>query len=137
MHRARQARADDESSEVNVTPMLDVVFILLIFFVVTASFIKPAGIDLSRFDAPMSTESASSRSSILIALNAHGQIWINGRHVSLEALGPNIEKLHAENPTAKVIISAEPEAKNGLLVRVLDVARGKGLEEISLAAAAE
>jgi biopolymer transport protein ExbD len=129
VHRRRR-----EPSEVNVTPLLDVVFIMLIFFIVTASFIKETGIDLARFDAPMTQQSDSTSKNILIAIDANGRLWINNRPVSLDALRPNIERLHAENPTAKVIVVADPESSNGLLVQVIDSARQTGVSDVSLAA---
>jgi biopolymer transport protein ExbD len=130
----RKRLSHEERSEINVTPMLDVVFILLIFFIVTASFVKEAAIDLGRFDAPVASE-AESKANIIVAIGADGQLWINHRPITLEALRPNIERLHAEHPDAKVIVLADPGSKNGLLVRVIDTARLTGLYEVSLAVA--
>ena len=130
----RKRPRHEERSEVNVTPMLDVVFILLIFFIVTASFVKEAAIDLSRFDAPVASE-VESKANIFVAIGADGQLWINHRPVTLDALRPNIERLHAEHPDAKVIVLADPASKNGLLVRVIDTARMTGLYQVSLAVA--
>jgi biopolymer transport protein ExbD len=132
MRRKRLRRRD--VSEVNVTPLLDVVFIMLIFFIVTASFVKEAAIDLTRFDSPMKSESTQS-ANILISISAEGQLWINQRPVTLDALGPNIEKLHAEYPQAKIIVNADPDSSNGLLVRVIDIARLTGMTDVSLAVA--
>jgi len=129
--RRRRARQEEES-EVNLTPMLDVVFIMLIFFIVTASFVKEAGIDISR--PPAATAERKERGNILIAITNNDQIWIDRRQVDPRALRANIERLHAENPQGSVIIQADIESKNGLLVQVMDAARLAGVNNVSLAA---
>jgi biopolymer transport protein ExbD len=117
-----------------VTPLMDVVFIMLIFFVVTASFVRESSIDLARFDSPVTSESSANKKNILIAIDANGRLWINRRPISLDALAPNIEAAHAENPGAKVIVMAAPDSLNGLLVSVVDTARQIGIADVSLAA---
>jgi biopolymer transport protein ExbD len=129
--RRRQNRRKSES-EVNLTPMLDVVFIMLIFFIVTASFVKESGIEISRPGA--STAVKMERGNILIAISANNQIWMNRRQVDPRALRANIERAHAENPQSAVVIQADKDAKTGLLVQVMDAARSAGVKEISLAA---
>jgi biopolymer transport protein ExbD len=129
--RRRRARAKAES-EVNLTPMLDVVFIMLIFFIVTASFVKEAGIDISRPGA--ATAVRKERGNILIAITANDQIWMNRRQVDPRALRANIERMHAENPQGSVVVQADKDAKTGLLVKVMDAARLAGVKEVSLAA---
>jgi biopolymer transport protein ExbD len=129
--RRRQNRRKSES-EVNLTPMLDVVFIMLIFFIVTASFVKESGIEISRPGA--STAVKKERGNILIAISANNQIWMNRRQVDPRALRANIERAHAENPQSAVVIQADKDAKTGLLVQVMDAARSAGVKEISLAA---
>jgi biopolymer transport protein ExbD len=129
--RRRQNRRKSES-EVNLTPMLDVVFIMLIFFIVTASFVKESGIEISRPGA--STAVRKERGNILIAISANDQIWMNRRQVDPRALRANIERAHAENPQGAVVIQADKEAKTGLLVQVMDAARSAGVKDISLAA---
>ncbi len=129
--RRKRARAEDES-EVNLTPMLDVVFIMLIFFIVTASFVKEAGIDISR--PPAATAERKERGNILVAITDNDQIWIDRRQVDPRALRANIERLHAENPQGSVVILADKQSKNGLLVQVMDAARLAGVKNVSLAA---
>ncbi len=129
--RKRRAKAEEES-EVNMTPMLDVVFIMLIFFIVTASFVKESGIDVNRPDA--ATSEKKERGNILVAISETGQIWIDKRQVDPRALRANIERLHAENPQGAVIIQADEESKNKLLVQVMDAARLAGVDNVSLAA---
>jgi biopolymer transport protein ExbD len=121
-----------EESEVNLTPMLDVVFIMLIFFIVTASFVKEAGIDITR--PPAATAERKERGNILVAITANDQIWIDRRQVDVRSIRANIERLHAENPQGSVVIQADTDSKNGLLVRVMDAARLAGVKSVSLAA---
>ena len=130
MRRSR-AREQDET-EVNLTPMLDVVFIMLIFFIVTASFVKEAGIDVTR--PPAATAERKERGNILVAITSNDQIWMNRRQVDPRALRANIERLHAENPQGSVVIQADVESKNGLLVAVMDAARLAGVPNVSIAA---
>ena len=129
--RRRRQRHDDEN-EVNLTPMLDVVFIMLIFFIVTASFVKEAGIEITR--PPAATDERKERGNILVAITKDNQIWIDRRQVSPQALRANIERLHAENPQGSVVIQADEKSENGLLVRVMDAARLAGVSSVALAA---
>jgi len=112
--------------------MLDVVFIMLIFFIVTASFVKEAGIDVNRPDAQ--TAEKKEQGNILVAISSSGQLWIDKRQVDPRALRANIERLKAENPQGAVVIQADRDSKNGLLVKVMDAARLAGIENVSLAA---
>jgi biopolymer transport protein ExbD len=130
MRRRRIQEQDD--TEVNVTPMLDIVFIMLIFFIVTASFVKEAGIDVNRPDA--ATAERKERGNILVAISENGQIWINKRQVDPRAVRANIERMHAENPQGSVVIQADENSRNGLLVQVMDAARLAGVHEVSIAA---
>jgi len=123
---------DEEESEVNLTPMLDVVFIMLIFFIVTASFVKEAGIEVNRPNAV--TAERKEKGNILVAISADNQIWVNRRQVDPRALRANIERMHAENPHGAVVIQADDESKNGLLVQVMDAARLAGVKNVSIAA---
>jgi len=132
--RRRRSKSQDED-EVNLTPMLDVVFILLIFFIVTASFVKESGIDVDRPDA--ATAVRKERGNILVAITPTGQIWIDRRQVDVRAVRANIERLHAENPQGAVVIQADRESKNGLLVEVMDAAKLAGVENVSIAAEVE
>jgi len=123
---------DEEENEINLTPMLDVVFIMLIFFIVTASFIKEAGIDVNRPDAPM-TESKPEDANILVMINANDEIWIERRLIDPRAVRANIERMHAENPDGSVVIQANNKSTNKILVEVMDSARLAGVYSISIA----
>ncbi|OGQ89335.1 MAG: biopolymer transporter ExbD [Deltaproteobacteria bacterium RIFOXYA12_FULL_58_15] len=130
--RRRLQRSAEEDSEINVTSMLDVVFILLIFFIVTASFVKEAGIDINRPSAITAVK--KERTSILVAITEDGQIWIDKRVVDPRAVRANIERLHAENPQGGVVIQADKDSKNGLLVEVMDAVQLAGVTDLSIAA---
>jgi biopolymer transport protein ExbD len=132
--RRTHVRNDDET-EINLTPMLDVVFIMLIFFIVTASFVKEAGIDVNKPAA--ATAERKEQGNILVAITATGEIWIDKRPVDVRAVRANIERLHAENPQGAVVIQADKDSKNGLLVDVMDAAREAGVYNVSLAATVE
>ena len=123
---------EEEENEINLTPMLDVVFIMLIFFIVTASFIKEAGIDVNRPDAPM-TESKPEDANILVLINANDEIWIDRRLIDPRAVRANIERMHAENPQGSVVIQANNQSSNKMLVEVMDSARLAGVYNISIA----
>jgi biopolymer transport protein ExbD len=128
----RRISQQEEESEINITPMLDVVFIMLIFFIVTASFVKEAGVDIKRPGAV--TAETKGMASIFIAITEEGDIWIDRRMVDVRAVQANIERLLAENPKGSVIIQADRESKNGLLVQVMDAAKLAGVQDISIAA---
>jgi len=133
MRRHNQGlESQEEENEINLTPMLDVVFIMLIFFIVTASFIKEAGIDVNRPDAPV-TESKPEDANILVVINARDEIWIDRRLIDPRAVRANIERLHAENPEGSVVIQANKKSTNKMLVWVMDSSRSAGVYSISLA----
>jgi len=129
--RRRNRQADSET-EIDMTPMLDVVFIMLIFFIVTASFIKETGLDINRPEA--ATAEVKERGNILVAISDNGQIWIDRRQVDIRAVRANLERLHAEKPQGAVVIQADADSKNGLLVKVMDAARLAKIENVSIAA---
>ncbi|MGB5687827.1 MAG: biopolymer transporter ExbD [Woeseiaceae bacterium] len=124
---------DEDDNEINLTPMLDVVFIMLIFFIVTASFIKETGIDVDRPDAPI-TPSTPDDSNILVVINALDEIYIENRIIDPKAVKANITRLHAANPEGSVVIQANRKSTNKKLVEVMDASRDAGVFEISLAA---
>lgn len=131
----RRNRGTEEELEINLTPMLDVTFIMLIFFIVTASFVKESGIDVNRPGA--ATAEKKERGNILVAITEQGQVWIDKRPIDVRAVRANIERLHAENPQGSVVIQADRNSKNGLLVSVMDAAREAGVYNVSIAASVE
>ena len=132
--RRKKHHAEDEA-EINITPMLDVVFILLIFFIVTTSFVKEMGVDLSRpsNEPPKDVDIAEV---IAIKIDSTGRITVNGRPTDVQAVRANIESALATKPEASVVVASDREADVGLLVRVVDQARAAGAGRVSLAALA-
>ena len=123
---------EEEENEINLTPMLDVVFIMLIFFIVTASFIKEAGIDVDRPDAP--TADSQDDAAILIAISPGDEIWIDRRQVEPNQVRGMIERLHAENPKGSIVIQADEESTNEALVVVMEAAKQAGVTNVAIAA---
>ena len=130
MRKSRSSDADEAA--IDLTPMLDVTFIMLIFFIVTASFVKESGIDVNRPDA--TTATVKEQGNILVAISESNQVWIDRRQVDVRSVRANIERLHAENPQGAVVIQADRNSKNGLLVQVMDAARQAGVFNVSIAA---
>lgn len=121
-----------DDPDINMTPMLDVIFILLIFFVVSASFVKEAGITVDR---PRSdTAVLQDHASIVIAISAAGEVWINHRRIDVRAVAANVERLYLENPQSSVLVAADQASQNGVLVKVLDGIRKAGVEKIAIVA---
>ena len=128
----RRSSASASSAEVDLTPMLDVVFIMLIFFIVTASFVKEAGVDVAR--PPAQTAENKDKGNILIAITESGQIWIDRRSVDASSLQAHIERLHGENPQGSIVVQADKNSQNSLLVQVMDAARDAGVSQIAISA---
>lgn len=127
-----QKLMEEEEAEINITPMLDVVFIMLIFFIVTASFVKEAGIEVNRPEA--ATAVKKERANILIAISDKGEIWINKRRIDVRAVQANVERLKAENPQGTVVIQADKKATTDVLIKVMDASRAAGVYDVSIAA---
>ncbi len=130
--RIGQFSGEEDDSAIDITPMLDVVFIMLIFFIVTATFVKETGIDVNRPDAPTSVKQENAN--ILIAISAENEVWIDRRKVDIRQVRANIERLHAENPQGSVVIQADKDSKTDTLVKVMDSARAANVFNIAIAA---
>ena len=128
----RKRVRQDEDADIDITPMLDIVFIMLIFFIVTATFVKESGIDVTRPDAETAVK--QNRVAILIAIRDNNEIWINRRKIDLASVRANVEKLHAENPQGEAVIQADRQAETGVLVEIMDQVRLAGVGAISIAA---
>ena len=132
----KRRRHSDDEAEINITPMLDIVFIMLIFFIVTTSFVKEIGIDVNRpSNKPVETKKLSEV--VAIRIDELGQIQVQNRNVDLRAVRANIESELATKPDASVVVIADRNADAGLLVQVIDQARVAGAEGVSLAAMAK
>lgn len=130
LKRGGRFGGQDEESDINLTPMLDVVFIMLIFFIVTATFIKQPGTDVLRPEAETAEQKPTV--SVLVAINSVGEIWIDKKHVDVAAVGAMIERLHNENPRGGLVLQADRKAKYQKVKAVLDAARRVGLTEVSI-----
>jgi biopolymer transport protein ExbD len=131
MHRKIHREA--EEAEINITPMLDIVFIMLIFFIVTTSFVKEIGVDVNRpSNAPTEIKEASEV--IAIRITADGLIRVGERTVDIRAVQANVQSALALKPDASVVVIASRDSEAGLLVSVIDQARLAGAKQVSLAA---
>jgi len=131
-HRVPYLSSDDNETAIDMTPMLDVVFIMLIFFIVTTSFVKEAGVDINRPQAESAV--TQNKNSILIAITHSNEIWINQHQVDPRAVRRNVERLKVESPKSGVIIQADEDSKTGLLVKVMDQVKLSGIANIAIAA---
>ena len=132
MRKKREYIPVEEENEINMTPMLDVVFIMLIFFIVTTSFVKESGVSVNRPTAQ--SAKTVQKGNIIVAIKPDGEIWIDKRAVDLRAVKANIQRLHAQNPQSAVVIVSDKEAKTGVLVKVMDQIRQAGVQNVSIAA---
>lgn len=127
MARSRRVEKADES-DVNVTPLLDIVFIMLIFFIVTATFIKEPGVDVLRPEAQ--TGEDQRLVSILVAIDSDNSIWINREEVELDAVRATLERLRRENPRGSAVIQADGGAHSEYLIEVLEQIRAAGVDDV-------
>ncbi|MGR9114411.1 MAG: ExbD/TolR family protein [Gammaproteobacteria bacterium] len=135
MRRTANRATNDQISDIDMTPMLDIVFIMLIFFIVTTSFVKESGIDVNRPTAQ--TAEKKEQGHIIVSIKANGEIWIDKRAVDIRAVRANVTRLHAENPLGSVIIAADRDTKTHVLVQVMDQIRLAGITNASIATEAE
>ncbi|MFT5012182.1 MAG: biopolymer transport protein ExbD [Patiriisocius sp.] len=133
MHRTAGNLKKEEEGEVDLTPMLDVVFIMLIFFIVTATFVKEIGIDVTSPDKNQNVKDAD-KQSIVIQITSRDRIQIRNRDIDKRAVRANIERLHAESPDAPVVIQPHPESTTETMIHVMDSARQAGVYNVSIAA---
>ncbi len=131
--RRHQASSDDEAG-IDLTPMLDIVFIMLIFFIVTSSFIKEAGIEVQTPSAD--TAENQPRGNILIAVDATGEIWIDGQQVDIRSVRAAVERMRVDQPDSSVVVQADRDARSGLVIRIMDQVRLAGVGDVALAATA-
>lgn len=133
MRRLLGKGGQPEEDEIDLTPMLDVVFIMLIFFIVTATFVKEIGLDVNSPDKNQNVQDAD-KQSIVVQITNRDRIRIRGRDVDFRAVRANIERLHAENPDAPVVVQPHTESTTEILVHAMDSARQAGVYNVSIAA---
>ena len=132
----RRYRLEDEA-EINITPMLDIVFIMLIFFIVTTSFVKEKGLEVSRPSSSPPKEVQQDKGPIVVRIDASSLISVKGRVLEPRAVVANLEREKAEKPTSPLIVAAHPEADTEALVTVLDAARAVGIESVNVATSSQ
>jgi len=118
---------------INMTPLIDMVFIILIFFIVTSSFVKETGVEVKRPNAKSALR--QEQGSILVGITEAGEVWVNGKRVDIRNLRSHVGRLHAENPEGSVVILADTASRTGLVVEAMDQARLAGVENVALGAA--
>jgi len=126
----RRPKPDDP--EINITPMLDIVFIMLIFFIVTTSFTRDTGAMIERPEAEQATELVGG--TILIGVRPNDEIWMANRQVELHEVQPLVERAAAENPEGGVVIVADKGARIGRVTQVMDQIRQAGVDGVAIAA---
>lgn len=127
--------ATKEEPEINITPMLDIVFIMLIFFIVTTSFIRETGVEV---DKPMAlTAEPRPQGNVLIAIRDNDEIWMNKQQIEIHEVRPEVERARAENPESAVVLIADRGARTGMLVEVMDQVQAAGISRISVSAEPE
>jgi biopolymer transport protein ExbD len=129
----RRISKQGADTEVDLTPMLDVVFIMLIFFIVTATFIREKGLDVLRPDESDAPPPPNMQA-IVISIDANNDVWIEARIVDERAVRANVERLRAETPDAPVLVQADREANTGVVIRTMDQAKQAGAAAVSIAA---
>ena len=128
-------KIEEEENEINLTPMLDVVFIMLIFFIVTASFLRESGLDTNRPDQDQPQVLQDEEGAILVIIDDTDDIWIDNRIIDPRAVRANIERLHAEDPDRPVVIQAAQTSRAETLVTIMDASRQADVYDISIASA--
>jgi len=126
-------KARRKGVEPNMAPLIDMVFILLIFFLVTTSFVRETGVDINRPTA--ATAVSKKKANILIGITKNGRIFMDKREIDIRAVRANIERALAENPEGAVVIAADKESRTGMAIKVLDACKLAGAKDVSLAAA--
>jgi len=129
--RRRHTKTHGGAADIDLTPLIDMVFILLIFFIVTTSFVKEAGIEVSRPSAH--SAKSKSKGNIMIAISENGEVWMDKRRIGIETVRANVERMRVESPEGAVIVLADEGSETGLLVRVIDQARLAGVSRVSIA----
>jgi biopolymer transport protein ExbD len=127
----RKTRVEEEDAEIDMTPMLDIVFIMLIFFIVTTVFVKEAGVEVNKPNASQSV--MPKNANIFIAVTADEKVWIDKREVDIDSVRANLERLMAEQPSDVIIVQADKDAEHGVVVEVLDQIKSAGIDRISIA----
>ncbi|MFO6424547.1 ExbD/TolR family protein [Motilimonas sp. KMU-193] len=131
MMRRRRIRPEDDA-QIDLTPMLDVVFIMLIFFIVTTSFVRESGIEVNRPSATSATEQKNA--GVFIAIKENGEIYLDRKQLDVQKVQLALERIVAERGEVGLVIQADQQARHGVVVNVMDAAKSAGIKQISVAA---
>ncbi len=121
----------ENDAEIDMTPMLDIVFIMLIFFIVSTSFVREAGVEIER--PVSSTAEVKENQGVMLAITANDEVWLDRQPVDVRMIRPTLERLKVEQPDLGVMIQADKDAKTGLLVEVMDQVKMSGVEQVAVA----
>lgn len=125
-------RATDDDTEINITPMLDIVFIMLIFFIVTTSFTKETGADITK---PMADQAVRlQKGTILVGVRSNDEVWMNKRRIEVREVRAMVERAKAENPEGSVVIVADKGSRVGVVTQVMDQVKLAGIQGIAISA---
>ncbi len=127
----RRRRQHSELVELNMTPLIDMIFILLIFFMVTASFVRESGIEVER---PIASTASPKTPSVIISVDAGNVLWVDNQTIDVRSVRAWVSSLLAESPDASVVIAADTMARSGIVIQVLDACREAGAKQVSVAA---
>jgi len=130
MARRNTFQRAESDEDVNVTPLLDIVFIMLIFFIVTSTFVKEPGVEVTRPEAVTAKE--RKLASIIVAISDQDEIWINKELVELNEVRAAVEQLRRENPKGTAVVQADAKAKTRLLVEVVTQIRATGISDVAV-----
>ena len=130
--QGKRHTGESEETGIDLAPMLDFVLNLLIFFIITTSFVKEPGIEVNRADAETAVH--REKGNILIAIRPNGEIWMDRQEVDIREVRPTIERLHVERPDDSVVIVADKASKSGILAKVMDAVRSGGIQEVAVGA---
>jgi len=125
-------RQEEDEAEINLTPMLDVVFIMLIFFIVTASFIRETGLDAQRPDQNDTPTVTDEEGAILVMINGNDEVFVANQSVDMRQVRPRIQAMHAEDAERPMVIQAHPDSTTKMLVSILDSANQAGIDNVSV-----
>lgn len=128
--RTSRIRGED-NVEINMAPLMDMIFILLIFFLVTTSFVKESGIEVQRPVAQ--TAETKEKANMVVGINKKGQVYIDNNQVSVSTVRPIMEQYLMETPQGSVVIAADKRSQTDILIQVLDEIRLSGVKDVSIA----
>jgi biopolymer transport protein ExbD len=131
MRKHHSSEADE--AEVDMTPMLDIVFIMLIFFIVTTSFVRESGVDIARPSNSPSQAQETPVKPVVIKIDAGDNITVDNRTVDFRAVEANVQAARSGNSKAPVIVSSSPEASTDVLIKVVDAVKRAGVEKVNVA----